>query len=88
MIRKYIIFATNTQAHITKARIIGVFALIAPTTKEISPAKPNCTVPSTAEAVPLCSLNLAIAKVVVLGAMKPSIAILVKILSSKSKKFG
>lgn len=53
------------------------------TTEEMSPARANCIKPSTAEAVPLCSLNLAIAKVVVLGVIKPSIAILVKILASK-----
>lgn len=86
--RKYIIFATKTQAHITQARIIGVLASKALTTEEMSPARANCIKPSTAEAVPLCSLNLAIAKVVVLGVIKPSIAILVKILASKRNKFG
>lgn len=67
---------------------MGVFASNAPTIKAISPAKANCVVPRIAEAVPEQSLNLAIAKIVVFGIIKPSVARMLKSESSKSHNCG
>ena len=68
--------------------MIGVLALIAPTTKDMNPAKVNCTMPKIADAVPEYSTKRAIARVVVFGAINPSIAMLVNIEISKSQKLG
>ena len=85
---KYKAFDKMMQPLITSAKIKGVFAFIAPTIKDTNPAKANCTKPSNAEAVPECSLNLAIAKVVVFGAINPNIDKLINKEISKNQKFS